>query len=113
MRAYTEENEKMKKETGKGGNFKSEKNPFRSQTNGKGPLLQKCPGILTAIDIALGSGCAIIIGKTRDGGAISLTILDGDDRHRTYCATDAELGEAALAIRDTYRTPTEIVPSQA
>lgn len=88
--------------SGKGGSFKTERNPFQSKKTGTAPKLQSTPGLLTALDAALARGVGVIIGVTRDGGALSITLLDGDDRHRTYCATEAELGEAALAMRDSY-----------
>lgn len=39
-------------------------------------------------------GCALMIGATRDKGAISLTLLDGNERHRVYPTDVQELHQA-------------------
>lgn len=93
-----------KAENGKGGNFDTRRNPFQNtrKPTGTAPELLASAGMLTALDKALGAGCAVLLGHTRDGGALVLTILDGDDRHRTYCATDEELDAAIIAMTDLY-----------
>lgn len=89
---------------GKGGSLDTRKNPFAT-----GPkLVAARPEFAShsrcgfAIDSVIRAGCAIIIGSTRDGGAIVLTILDGEDRHRTYCSTDAELEDALHSVEMLY-----------
>ena len=63
------------------------------------------PGIdaLTAVDSALLAsailsavehGCALMFGATRDGGAVALTLLDGNERHKLYPQNVQELNQA-------------------
>lgn len=46
-------------------------------------------------------GCALMIGATRDKGAISLTLLDGNDRHRVYPTDVQELHQALLDLTES------------
>jgi len=90
---------------GKGGNFDTRTNPFL----GKGapvkhaPSCTEIPNATSVIDAIIRAGCAILLGQTRDGGALVLTILDGDNRHRTYCSTQEELDAAFNALWDMYQ----------
>lgn len=92
------------KGTGKGGNFDTRKNPFASKkpTNNR-PRLDDTASLGTALDAILDTGNAVIIGATRDGGALVFTILDGEERHRTYCSNDEELDEAIGEIIALYK----------
>jgi hypothetical protein len=89
---------------GKGGNFASQANPFFGgpQRKGTAPDLTEVPELSKAVQVLLKAGCAILIGQTRDGGAVVLTILDGEQRHRTYCASDVDVREALTAIHNMY-----------
>jgi len=89
---------------GKGGNFNTQRNPFQQGIKAvpNRPSLAECPRLGLAIDRILASGCALILGATRDGGAVCLTILDGEDRHRTYCSTELELDSAIASIEQLY-----------
>jgi len=89
---------------GKGGNFDTRRNPFDRQIRAVAgaPELANCTRLGLALDLVMRAGCATIIGTTRDGGAVVLTILDGDDRHRTYCANEKELDDAISAIEELY-----------
>ena len=93
-----------KQQVGKGGNFESRPNPFtnKSTPNGLRADFTEIANIGKTIQVLLGAGCALIVGQTRDGGAVVLTILDGDNRHRTYCATYNELQEACDEIVKMY-----------
>lgn len=89
--------------SGKGGNFATRKNPFtENKAAGNRPQLADCNTIGLALDQILNCECAVIIGTTRDGGALVVTILDNDERHRTYCSNDAELDDAIAAIHRLY-----------
>lgn len=94
----------MKRETGKGGSFDTRPNPFagKVQLVRNRPNLTEVSNIGRAIQVLLQAGCAMLIGQTRDGGALVLTILDGDTRHRTYCSNDSELQDAFDAIEEMY-----------
>jgi len=90
--------------TGKGGDFATRKNPFTARkVAGSRPNLDEVSSLGTALDAILDAECAVIIGSTRDGGALVLTILDNDERHRTYCSNPEELEEAINEIIMLYK----------
>lgn len=93
-----------KKESGKGANFDTRANPFTHKTPSTVVRADytEVPNIGKALQVLCVAGCAIILGATRDGGAMVLTILDGDTRHRTYCSTSEEIQDAFDAIIDMY-----------
>ena len=53
---------------------------------------------ITAI---VGAGDAVTLGRTRDGGALSLVILSGDERIRRYARGTEELSQLLGEIRET------------
>jgi len=84
---------------GRGGSLQTSINPFAGKARPDARArIEDAPRALAAVDALLDSGCAIIIGKTQDGGAVSITILAGQERHRTYCADQEELNDAFDAI---------------
>jgi hypothetical protein len=87
---------------GKGANFDTRPNPFGGKVQTIAPEFGDVSETGLAIDAVLRAGCAIIFGHTRDGGAVCITILDGNDRHRSYCSNDQELDSAISALRSVY-----------
>lgn len=88
---------------GKGANFATRPNPFGKVTRLHGaPQLADIALSAQAIDRVITAGCAVMLGRTRDEGAIVITILDGSDRHRTYCSNDEELDAAITAMIEMY-----------
>lgn len=53
---------------------------------------------ITAI---VNAGDAVTLGRTRDGGALSLVILSGDDRVRRYAHGADEVEQLLREIRET------------
>jgi hypothetical protein len=94
-----------KKPKGKGGNIKTERNLWAVKDVTTAPDLRECVGMAGAIENLLRAGCAIIIGRTRDGGANVLTVLDGDNRHKTYCSNADELDDAFRQIDIMFAEP--------
>lgn len=91
------------KTRGKGDNWDTRRNPFQNnKPTGNAPQLADVPYALSAMDKVLSAGCAVLIGHTRDGGALVLTILDGDQRHRTYCSNHDELDAAITSMAFVY-----------
>jgi len=93
-----------KQENGKGGNFDTRANPFagvadRPKTEAD---YTEVSNLGKALQVLIRAGCAVILGGTRDGGAMVVTILDGDQRHRTYCSTSEELEDAFSRIEEMY-----------
>jgi hypothetical protein len=84
----------MKKlvETGKGESWDTRKNPFASGSVAHiAPSFTDVTDLGRFMDSVCRAGCALMVGHTRDGGAVVFTVLDGELRHRTYCASDHEL----------------------
>ncbi len=77
---------------GTGENWDTRRNPFLSKGDMHiAPSFTDCTDLARLLDSVCRAGCALMVGHTRDGGAVVLTILDGDNRHRTYSSNDAEL----------------------
>lgn len=96
-------NANKKPENGKAGLWDTRPNPFKEMVGGQASAhLGDVQGFGLACDKILASGCAFMLGRTRDGGAVVLTVLDGENRHRTYCATQAELERAIESIDFVY-----------
>lgn len=47
--------------------------------------------LLHFVDKATRAGAGVILSITRDGGALSLTVIDGNDRYREYPHTSDEV----------------------
>lgn len=95
----------IRRENGKGENFVKRNNPFQTSfKTSTAPNLDELSNLGSAIDEILQCGAAILIGRTRDGGAVVLTILDGADRYRTYCSDHQELEGAVRVIHEQYGT---------
>lgn len=95
----------IKRENGKGENFVKRSNPFQASfKTGTAPGLDELSNFGSALDAVLTSGCAVLIGHTRDGGAVVLTILDGSERYRTYCTNNDELVAAVKMMHEMYGT---------
>lgn len=91
-----------KKQNGKGGNIDVRKNPFGARPARQAPYFGDQPDVGNVLDVILSAGCGVILGRTRDGGAVCITVLDGDTRHRTYCANDEELDDALVALKAAF-----------
>jgi hypothetical protein len=91
-------------EKGKGGNFDTRRNPFldRKAVKGNAPELASVVGLGLVLDKVLRGGNAVMLGHTRDGGALVITILDGDLRHKGYNASEEELEAAFQALEEMY-----------
>lgn len=95
--------ESTKHETGKAGHFVKSKSQYRRVLeSGTYPEIANARELWSAINQCIKVGHAVIIGATRDGGALCLTILDGDDRWKTYCANEEEVREAAQRMLQDY-----------
>jgi len=61
------------------------------------------PGLIRlAIDACTRAGCALMVGRTSDGGALSLCILDGDTKIKEYPHTADEAAALLRAIAEEY-----------
>ena len=86
---------------GRGGALQTTSNVFGRERRGEvNPKMEGVNLGADTVDRLHAHGYALVIGRTRDGGAVSITLLDGDERHRTYCATQEELNEAFDTLRE-------------
>jgi len=77
---------------GKGEQWDTRKNPFATgSVTHIAPSFTDTTDLARLLDSVCRAGCAFMVGHTRDSGAVVFTILDGDNRHRTYCSNDHEL----------------------
>lgn len=58
--------------------------------------------ILAMLDLCTKYGSAIMFGRTSDGGALSLCILDGDKKIKEYPRSDEAVQEIYVWLRDEY-----------
>lgn len=98
--------EMAKQQNGKAGQWDVRPNPFAGNANGASKVsLADVSRLGLVLDAVLAEGAAVMVGKTRDGGALVLTVLDGDNRHRTYCATTPELEAALESLEAAFVAP--------
>lgn len=64
-----------------------------------------------AIVACISSGAAVQFSCTRDMGALVVTVLDGNDRHKVYPSNAQEIAQAIEDLRDSFTT--EVAPSSA
>lgn len=55
---------------------------------------------LDAISSCMDAGIGLLISRTSDGGAISITVYEGTGRARSYASSTEELAEVLAAVRD-------------
>lgn len=69
-----------------------------------GALLADVTSFAPIIDMVLNAGDGIILSRTRDGGAICVQLLSGDQRHKVYAGEQIELdqifGDLFAAYKD-------------
>lgn len=53
-----------------------------------------------AMAVACAAGCGLLISPTSDGGALSVTLYAGDQRHRGYASSSMEFQSLLQAVRD-------------
>lgn len=57
-----------------------------------------------AILAAIQSGAAVQLSLTRDWGALVVTVLDGNDRHKVYPTDAGEITQTLIDLRESYTT---------
>jgi len=92
------------KESGKGGAFRVEQNNRLARTvSGDAATLDRYGSLAECIECAIAAGAYISFGRTADGGATLIRILDGDNKLSSYCHSHSELLEAMEAVRLRYK----------
>jgi len=96
--------------SGKGGDFRVEQNKrYTREAEGSAADLSRFGSLAECIECVIAAGAYISFGRTTDGGANLIRILDGDDKLSSYCHTHVEVMEAMEALRMRYRRPTSII----
>jgi len=99
--------------SGKGGDFRVEKNDrYSGQGEGTAASLQRYGSLAECIECVIAAGAYISFGRTSDGGATLIRVLDGRDKLSSYCSSHAEVLEAMEALRLRYnggRSPLAIL----
>jgi len=55
-----------------------------------------------AVASVVSAGDAVVLGRSRDGGALCITILAGDDKTRLWSASAFELSENVALVKREY-----------
>jgi len=96
-------------EKGKGGSFREERQDRPSRRIGDADSVANIAGIGNAIECVIAAGCYLSFGRTADGGATLIRVLDGDKKLSTYCTTTQELLDAVAALIEMYAAkPTQL-----
>ena len=86
------------------GPFNVEKNNRTVQKSGSpAEKLDNYGSLGHAIESVISAGAYISFGRTSDGGATLIRILDGDDKLTSYCHSHSEVLEAMEALEQRYK----------
>lgn len=78
-------------------------NPFGVGALGHiAPTLTEVSNLASVCDNIMRSGCGIMLSHTRDGGALVVTILDGDERYKQYAGNQGELERLFDSLNAAY-----------
>ena len=66
-----------------------------------------------AIYAVIASGAAVQFSCTRDFGALVVTVLDGNDRHKQYPTDAQEIAQCVEDLRDSFTSPQETPPQSS
>lgn len=94
-----------REETGKGGAFKEERTVARARTNSGADSLAAFGSLAECIETVIAAGAYISFGRTSDGGATLIRVLDNDKKLSSYCSSRAEILEAMEALNKRYAAP--------
>lgn len=61
--------------------------------------------LLDTLALVIGQGAAVMLGGTRDGAALVITLLDGDRRDKVYVHDKDELREALTDLAADFSPP--------
>jgi len=89
-------------EKGRGGTFREERTDRPGRRTGDADSVAGISGIGDTIECVIGAGCYLSFGRTTDGGATLIRVLDGDKKLTTYCVTQQDLIDAFAALAQRY-----------
>jgi len=89
----------QRQQLGRGANFKPLPD-FRTRRGAEVRLGESDQGLgWDALCSAVDDGLGVLMARTSDGGAISVTVYQGTERHRTYCTSDADINDMWRALK--------------
>jgi len=92
------------KGNGQGGDFRVEQNGRRAPaSDGAAASLGRYGSLAECIECVIAAGAYVSFGRTSDGGATLIRVLDGNDKLTSYCHTHAQLLEAMEALQLRYK----------
>jgi hypothetical protein len=97
--------EPHEREEGKGGSFRIEKQTNTRRTVGNCDSLTGFGSLADTVECVVSCGAYISFGRTSDGGATLIRVLDGEQKLSSYCHTREELLEAMEALNKRYAPP--------
>jgi len=89
-------------EKGRGGTFREERQDRPGRRIGNADSIAGVAGVGDTIECTIAAGCYISFGRTTDGGATVIRVLDGDKKLTTYCVTQQDLIDALAALVQRY-----------
>jgi len=90
--------------SGKGGDFRVEKNERYTGTGeGAATSLKRFGSLAECVECVIASGAYISFGRTSDGGATLIRVLDGGDKLSSYCHSPEEIMDAMAALQLRYK----------
>lgn len=99
--------EPASKNTGKGGAFKREQLETYNTRSSDAHSLAEFGSLADVIERVVLAGAYISFGRTRDGGATLVRVLDGQQKLSTYCSSKQELMEMMESLTREYPYPDE------
>jgi len=88
--------------SGRGGDFKVERNERRQTLQGNRPSLLGVSELALVIESVISAGAYFSIGVTTDGGAVLIRVLDGPDKLSSYNHTSEQLLAALEKLAERY-----------
>jgi len=98
------------KERGKGGEFKEETTGGTRRRIGNADSVGSVTGLADVVECVISSGAYLSFGRTSDGGATLIRVLDGDTKLSSYCTTTEELLDACDALLARYAVKPTAMP---
>lgn len=90
-------------EVGKGGAFKEERTTTNTRRAGGADSLASYGSLADTIERVISAGAYISFGRTSDGGATVIRVLDNDKKLTSYCSSRSDVLEAMEALNQRYK----------
>jgi len=92
-------------EVGKGGQFKVERTATNTRRTGGADSIAGYGSLAEVIECVISAGAYISFGRTSDGGATVIRVLDNNEKLTSYCSSRSDVLEALEALKQRYKAP--------